>query len=398
MLTLNDFASEHFFCDPYPVYKKLRNSGKPFWMSGSKGTVTKGMWLFGRYSEAVQVFNMASGISKSISSVRHPGVGSDFDLNMLHRDGMDHLRLRRLVSEYFSVRSIAQLTSVIEGAVDQVCQHLSMNEGIDLIADFSEKIPLAIFADFIGIPESDMAKVRGWSLILGDSFDSFLDDSLSFERQKQARQEFEDYVAELIRVKTAAPDESLLSYLVEALASAQLSRRELSGMLMFLLFAGHETTVNLIGNGLFCLFSNPEQFALLKSDLALVPSLVEEVLRYESPEQRTSFRLATEEVRIGDTIVAPGEQIGVVIGSANRDPEFFENPDVFDIRRTPNRHLAFGVGAHNCLGKTLARTEAKVAFSKFVEHFTDLALVDDLPKWRKNSFFRGLVELQAVRK
>jgi len=166
-------------------------------------------------------------------------------------------------------------------------------------------------------------------------------------------------------------------------------------MTAFLLFAGHETTINLIGNGLWLLLSHPEQLQLLLEDSSLLPQAVEEILRYESPEQRTSFRIVLEPLEINGITMNPGDQIGVMIGSANHDEKEFENPELFDIQRKPNRHLAFGMGIHNCLGKTLARVEAQIAFAKLLEYLPALKLQETIPSWRKNSFFRGLKELKV---
>ena len=194
-------------------------------------------------------------------------------------------------------------------------------------------------------------------------------------------------------MRADTPDDSMLSHLIDAHKQGAITLKELSGMVSFLLLAGHETTINLISSGLWLLLKHPEQSQLLRSRGDLLPSAVEEILRFESPAQRSTFRIATDPVEIGGFLVEPGQQISVIIGAANRDEAEFHNPGVFDIRRTPNRHLAFGQGVHSCLGKGLARAEARIAIGKIIEHLPSLRLVESTPLWRKNSFFRGLASL-----
>jgi len=395
MLSL-DLTQPDFFRNPYPYYARMRKLGRPVWLPHQQDSLSEGVLLFSRYDDATEIFRQTSAISKNIRSVRPPGAGSAFDLHMLHRDGEDHLRLRRLVGDYFSPQAIQRLQPAMEEMADALLAALAHKAEFDFIAEFAERMPLLMTARLIGVPPEDMAHVRAWSLALGEGFDSLLATPEVLAKQKQALSEFMAYIGRLTRSGSRA-DESLLGFLIEASKREQLAPDELAAMVGFLLFAGHETTISLIGNGLWLLLSHPEQWHMLREAPALMAGAVEEILRFESPEQRTSFRLTKAPLEINGITVEAGKQIGVIIGSVNRDESIFRNPDVFDIRRTPNRHLAFGLGLHNCLGKTLARVEANVALTRVLDHFPGLRLRQGEPRWRRNSFFRGLEELAVER-
>ncbi len=382
-----------FFSDPYPFYARLREMDRPFWLPHTQDTSSQGICLFGRYPEALEIFRQNSSVSKNLRSIRPDGYRSAFDTNVLLRDGDDHLRLRRLVGEYFSLRSVGELRPVMAAVVDSFIERLAGREEWDFIGEFAEPLPLAIIAMLIGVPDDDMARVRQWSLVLSDGFDSLLCNDGVRQVQQRAMQEFLDYVGQLIEFKRSTPDDSMLSSLI-AVEGKNLDAEELVGMLGLLLFAGHETIVSLIGNTLWLLLSHPEQKEKLMRHPELVANVIEESLRYESPEQRTSFRLLREPLVIGGHKLEVGQQIGAIIGSANRDESVFELANQFDISRTPNKHLAFGIGIHNCLGKTLARAEAQVALGQILGHLDRWQLVDERPLWRRNSFFRGLAALR----
>lgn len=386
-----------FFQDPYPYYAALRAQREPLWLplSHDEDNSSKGVWLFSRYSDAMSIFKQSSRVSKNIRSIRSPDAATAFDLHMLHRDGQDHLRLRRLVSDFFSVQYLRRLEPRMRTIAKELALEVRQAGQADLIAKLAEPMPLRLIAELIGVPQDDMPRVRKWSLALGEGFDSVRMSSDIRARQREALLGFLEYLRGLIEDKRHAPDHSLLSFLIGAEQDGHLSEDELLAMIGFLLFAGHETTVNLIGNGLWLLLTHPEQWQQLQREPSLIPSAVDEILRYESPEQRTSFRIVVEPMDIEGTRMEPGQQVSVIIGAANRDETEFENPEVFDVRRSPNRHLAFGSGIHNCLGKTLARLEARIAIAAVLEELPNLRLMDTLPAWRENSFFRGLSSLWA---
>ncbi|MBD3790506.1 MAG: cytochrome P450 [Campylobacterales bacterium] len=391
-LSLNDPA---FFHDPYPYYAKLRESGQPYWVPHSQESTSSGVWLFSRYEDAIAIFKETSKISKEIRFYRPEGATTTFDFHLLHRDGLDHMRLRSLIADFFSIEYIDQVKDVISLAAEELIDSLKKKNEVDLMRDYAEALPLIVIAELMGVPKEDMPQIRQWGLAIGKAFDSLLITEDILQKQKTALGELLGYVQRIVKDQKEISDEKLLGLLINAHKNGEITYEELISMVAFLLFAGHETTINLIGNGLWLLLSHPKQWQLLRDDMSLLPQAVEEVLRYESPEQRTSFRMVLEPIEINGTKMNPGDQVGVIIGSANHDEKEFQNAEVFDIQRKPNRHLAFGIGIHNCLGKTLARVEAQIAFQKILEHLPDLELQETMPGWRKNSFFRGLKELKV---
>lgn len=395
MTAARDLVGPDFFQNPYPVYARWRVQEGPVYLPHTMDTSSGGVWLFARHADALQVFSQAQGVSKCIRAIRPPGVSSPFDRHMLHSDGADHLRLRRLAAQWFSGAAMRRLEPVMRAVADELLSRMEPGSVVDLMADFAEPMPLQVVAHLIGLPQGDMPQVRAWSLTLGDGFDSLLSDAQVVQGQRQALGEFLGYIARRVQEKRRAPDDTLLSHLVQGQQEERLDEEELLAMVGLLLFAGHETTVNLIGNAVHTLLAHPAQWALLRQEPARVADAIEEVLRHESPEQRTSFRIVREPLHIGAAALEPGMQIGVVIGSVNRDEAAFDHPEVFDIRRDPNPHLAFGVGMHHCLGKIMARVQGRVALSHLLARWPALQALDARPDWRHNSFFRGLRTLRV---
>lgn len=391
-LSLNDPS---FFHHPYPYYAKLRVSGQPYWVPHSQESTSMGVWFFSRYEDALAIFKETSKISKEIRSYRPDGVTHTFDFHLLHRDGEDHSRLRRLISDYFTVESIDQIREIIASEAESLLKRLKQKKEVDLIRDYAEPLPLMVIAELMGVPREDMPQIRKWGLAIGQAFDSLLITDDILQQQKSALSELLAYVKKSVAEHEKNSDGKLLDVLISAEKREEITYDELISMSAFLLFAGHETTINLIGNGLWLLLSHPDQLQLLLDDRSLLPQAVEEILRYESPEQRTSFRIVLESMDINGTTMNRGDQVGVIIGSANHDEKEFENPERFDIQRKPNRHLAFGIGIHNCLGKTLARAEAQIALEEILEYLYDAELQETIPLWRENSFFRGLKALKV---
>lgn len=388
-----DLNRTEFFHNPYPFYEKIRLSGKPLWLEHKQPNLkNKGVWLFTGYADALTIFK-SDRFSKSVLSQRQKGAATSFDLHLLHRDPPDHERLRRLVAPYFSVVTITKLEAQIEQLAHQLIDAIEKRSEADLIKDFAETLPLNIIAKMMGLPESDMMKIRQWSIEIGNGFDSIIGTDEVYMRQRHALAELLNYVHEAIDFKKKQPANDLITQLNQACQQALISEEELIAMVGFLLFSGHETTINLIGNGLLLMLQHPDQWETLKSEPSLIHAAIEEILRFESPEQRTSFRMAKEAMVIAGHEIMPGEQVGVIIGAANRDSLAFETPHRFDIRRTPNKHLAFGSGAHQCLGMHMARLEAKVAIAVMAQRLPDIRLQQQQPCWRRNSFFRGLETL-----
>ncbi len=391
-MNLNQYE---FFQNPYPFYEQIRLTGKPYWLEHKQPTLNNhGVWLFLGYSEALQIFK-SSQFTKSILSHRTEGNISLFDLHLLHRDPPDHQRLRGLIAPYFSLVAMSKLEAIIEQVTHELIDAMLQKPEFDLMADFAEPLPLNVIAYMMGLPKSDMSEIRQWSLDIGNGFDSIIHSDQVFVLQKEAIGAFLEYVKSAILTKKNHPCDDLTSVLNHANNQGLISDDELIAMVGFLIFAGHETTINLIGNGMNTLLRNQEQWQLLKNNPLLITSAVEEILRFESPEQRSSFRILKQNMTIAGHEVKAGEHIGVVIGAANRDAEVFSYPNQFDITRESNRHLAFGSGVHQCLGIHMAKLEAKIAIAAISQRMPDIRLLQDQPNWRRNSFFRGLETLPA---
>ncbi len=393
-MTGKDLDCPEFFQDPYPFYRRIREEeGGVLWLDHQLSS-TRGLWLFAGFADAMAIFKETSAISKCLSKIRAPGMGSPFDLSVLHRDAPDHPRLRKLVGDYFSPATIAKLQKRVAAIAAELLDDLSRRGEGDFIADFAEPLPLRVVGEMLGVPREDLGRIRAWTRVMADGFDSLLLKPETVAAPREAMREFLAYADALAQAAPPARGESLLSHLAAAEAAGEIGRDEVTGMVGFILLAGHETTINLLGSGLWLLLTHRDQWDHLRAQPEALPAAIEEILRYESPEQRTSFRIATSPLEFGGHRIAAGEQIGVIIGSANRDETEFPDADRFDITRTPNRHVAFGFGIHQCMGKHLSRLEARVAFAQILERFPGLRLATtDRPEWRRNSFFRGIASL-----
>jgi len=391
-----DFTSPEFLNNPYPFYRILREDGSPCWVPHEQRMETEGLWLFSSYAHTVEVLKASHSVSKRIIQKDTTDLQSLLNLHMLNQDPPDHTRLRNLVAGYFSPRRIKEFEPRITQIASEVVGNIRNRAKIEFIGEFATVFPLFVIAEMMGVPREDMKKIRTWSLSLGKGFDSTISGADILLEQKIALQEFENYLKHLVAIRRQYPGDDLISALISAHDNgSELSERELYSMCILLLFAGHETTVNLFGNGLLTLFRHPDQFALLKKHPEYLSTAVEEILRFESPTQRTTYRITTEDCEIGGKKLHKGEQFGAILGAANRDPALFPEPDKFDIRRVPNRHLAFGLGIHICLGITLARTEAHIGFRKLLEDLPNMRLVEEPPAWRPTTFFRGLRSLSV---
>lgn len=391
-----DLNRPEWFEDPYPDYARLRASGQPLWLPHEENYASEGVWLFGRYADAVAIFKETRAITKNIRDRRLQTERTPFDIHMLNRDGADHARLRRLVAHFFSPHAVGRLEPAIAAQTHLLIEAMRTRIEADLIADFAEPLPLFVVARLLGLDPRDMAQVREWSTVLAVGSDSVLMSEDLREKRKRALADLLDYVGRLEARMRAVQGEGMVPFLFDAEAAGRLSHEELIATVTLMLFAGHETTVNLIGNGLWLLLNDPEQWELLRRRPELVPGAVEEILRYECPIQRSTYRFATEPVTISGFRIEAGQQLAAIIGSANRDEREFPNPEVFDVTRSPNRHLAFGVGIHNCLGKTLARLEGRIALRQVLSLPVRPRLLSGPPRWRKNSFFRGLEALPVT--
>jgi cytochrome P450 len=312
----------------------------------------------------------------------------------LFRDPPDHTRLRGLVSKAFTPRMVEGLRPRTEAIVAELLDAALAREEMDAVADFAHPLPVRIICDMLGVPPEDQGRFQGWSAALARGLDP---DFLLTEDVQQARFDavvaFAEYFFTLLAERRARPGPDLLSQLALAEeAGDTLSEGELLSTAILLLVAGHETTVNLISGGVLALLDHPDQLDRLRADPQLGRSGTEELLRYVSPVQFTG-RTLTDEMTVGGVRLARGEFVVVLLGSANRDPEVFDDPDGLNLARADNRHLGFGFGLHHCLGASLARMETHVALGELVRRTGTIELATDRLTYRENVVLRGLSAL-----
>jgi cytochrome P450 len=311
---------------------------------------------------------------------------------MLFRDPPAHTRLRGLVNQAFAPRAIQRMHRDITAIAQSLLDAAAARDTFDLIADYAFEVPVRVIAEMLGVSHEDHAQFHEWSRVLAHAIDFNLDDRFMNDAAATAR-EIDRYFRQLIEHKRSHPADDILSALIAAQDGGdRLSTEELIATVALLLFAGHETTVNLIGNGALAFMQHPAQRTKLLANPTLIGNAVEEILRYESPVQGTT-RIAAEEIQVGADIVPQGRQVTLFMGAANRDPRANPDPDVFDITRKDIKHVAFGAGIHYCVGAPLARMEGQIALGTLFERFPELALGQKTLQWRKMSVLRGLQEL-----
>jgi pimeloyl-[acyl-carrier protein] synthase len=389
-----NMSRPEFLTDPYPVYRQLRASNGPLWFP--TGGPHDGVWLVARYDDVAAILK-EQHTSKDSSRMMPIERQGPLMQTMLFRDPPDHTRLRALASQSFTPGRIRNLEPRITQIADELLSRAQPNGRMDFMAEFAMPLPVIVIAELLGVPLEDRAMFRAASnRIIGTNDDS--DDlATAGSQQRDASMTLAGYFRELISQRRQAPRDDLISALTQARdAQDRLSEQELLGMCMLLLIAGHETTVNLLGNGLYTLLRHPDQFEWLKAHPDGIPVAVEEMLRFESPVQSATFRIVTDTVELGGKTLTKDQQVSPIIGAANRDPDQFPDPDRFDVTRQPDRHLAFGLGLHFCLGAPLARVEGRIGFTRLLERLPGTRLVDQTPDWNQNSFIRGLRHLPVT--
>jgi len=381
--------------DPYPYYHRLR-AHDPVHESGL------GFWLLTRYEDCVLALRDPrfgrAGFEALLESVYASAAPEGLAASMLFRDPPDHTRLRALVSRAFTPSVVEGMRRHIRGIVDGLLDRVEDKGRMDVIADLAYPLPVQVICEMLGVPVADQEAIREWSADLGRSLDAIglRTGAAVLERGRAGQRAMCDYLGRLVAERRRRPRGDLLSLLIAAEeAGDRLSEAEVIGTCVLLLFAGHDTTMNLLGNGLLALLRAPDQLRRLRAEPGLIASAVEELLRYDAPVQRTG-RFTRAPVEMGGRLIPPGAIVVVVIGAANRDPAQFAEPDRLDIARSDNRHIAFGFGIHYCLGAPLARVEAQIALDALLARLGDLALVDAEPEWRESQVLRGLKGLPVT--
>ena len=386
---LDPFLPEHRR-DPYPLYRKLRELD-PVHRSPA------GPLILTRHADATAVLRDPRFSSNpSHLGGERPQVGPrrvDTKV-LLFLDPPDHTRLRSLVAKAFTPAVVRRLRPRVEQLVAELLDAAAQRGSLELIADLAYPLPVAVICELLGVPAGDRALFGTWSSDASRLLDRDIDlDEAAVERGGAAIAGFTEYFGGLVERRRAEPRDDLLSGLIAAEEDGQrLSWEELFTTIILLYLAGHETTVNLIGNGALALLHHPDQLERLRRDPSLAPSAVEELLRYDSPVHLTA-RIATTDLAVAGVPVPRGDQVIALVAAANRDPAVFADPDDLDVGRWDNRHLSFSAGMHYCLGAALARLEGEVAFPALLRRFPRLELADPDPELREHFVLRGLRSL-----
>jgi cytochrome P450 len=424
-----DIADPNFMADAYDTYADLRakgpvsrvrltggaeeapseDSGEQRGFFGSQET-----FFVTHYDEVIATlldrrFSVDPRSGMTAEQVEQQEAKTPEEFRLLSRsiisiDPPDHTRLRKLVQPSFTGRGIQALRGSIQQVVDDLLDQAELDAAergeaapdrrMDLIEAFAYPFPVTVISDMLGIPREDRETIRGWTEDL-----LRVDRGRVDEEVRAGLREFIDYLTELFERKRLAPADDMISRLVHAEEDGDvLDEDEVLATVFLMFLAGHVTTVNLVGNGVVALLTHPGQLAKLKADPGLARGVVEETLRYWGPVDFIGRRIAREDVEVGGTVIPTGEQATVSLASANRDPERFADPDVFDITRADaNRHVAFGKGMHVCLGAPLARVEGQVAFDTLFRRYPDLRLAVPAEEVRwGGSFLRGFARLPVL--
>ncbi|GLW10757.1 cytochrome P450 [Microtetraspora sp. NBRC 13810] len=378
-----------FAADPYAQYAALREAGAVHPIDFPPGVPA---FLIVDHEHGRAALNDPR-LSKNPdhSGVRVP-YEAFFGGTLLGVDPPDHTRLRGLVAKAFTPRRIEALRPRIQEVADGLLDDVAGREEVDLITAFAFPLPIIVICELLGVPAGDRADFRAWTATL-----TALDLSAEQrERRRDTARAFNAYLREIFAERRETPGDDLISALVAARdGDSLLTDAELLNAILLLLIAGHETTVNLIGNGVHALLRAPAQLRLLRERPDLLPAAIEELLRFDSPVERASQRIAVQDVEIAGTVIPRGSWVHVSLGAAHRDPRAFHEPDALDITRPDNRHLAFGHGIHYCLGAPLARVEGQIAIGTLLTRFPTLRLATDhdLPWTQTGSIVRGLTTL-----
>ena len=363
-----------FYENPYPTYRALRES-EPV------KRLPNGTVFLTRYDDLVTAYKNTKSFSSDKKKEFAPKYGASLlyehhTTSLVFNDPPAHTRVRRLIMGALSPRAIAGMEPDLIALVDKLLDAIAAKTDCELIGDFAAAIPVEVIGNLLDVPHDEREPLRDWSLAILGALEPVVSEK-AFARGNTAVKDFLAYLQTLVarrRQKPGNPERDVLTRLIQGEENGErLTETELLHNCIFLLNAGHETTTNLIGNGLVALFQHTDQKQRLIQNPDLIKTAVEEILRYESSNQLGN-RMTTEPVELGGVRLDAGTSITLCIGAANRDPAQFPDPEVFDIARTPNRHLAFATGAHQCAGMALARLEGAIAISRFLARFPAYAL------------------------
>jgi cytochrome P450 len=387
-----NITSSEFKANPFPFYARLRSEAPAY------RTILpdkRHAWLVTRYQDVVFLLK-DDRFSKDKMTAQKlpwmPGMFKPLMRNMLDLDAPDHTRLRGLVHKVFTPRLIEKLRQRIQDLTEELLNRVQSQGKTDLIHDYALQIPTTIIAEMLGVPVKDRLKFHRWSSAGVSSSAS----RFGILKAIPYLMAFVRYIRSLVKTRRVQPQDDLISALAQAEeAGEQLSEDELLAMIVLLLVAGHETTVNLIGNAVLALLEHPDQLSRLQDDPGLIKTGIEELLRHSGPLETATERYPREDTSVAGMKIPRGELVFAVLASANRDEEQFEHADRLDLGREPNPHVAFGQGLHYCLGAPLARLEGQIAISTLLRRVKNLklAIPPDRLRWRRGLVLRGLEAL-----
>jgi cytochrome P450 len=389
-----------FVAHPYPVYTRLREAGPIHYFEGTN------QWIVPRYRDVNRLLrdrrfgrtyhHLASHeeMGRPPEPEWHVPFWNLIRAGILDMEPPDHTRVRTLVNKAFTPRRVEELRPFVQRIMDELADRVAGAGEFDLIKEIAEPLPVTVIAELLGVPEADRHLLRPWSGEICRMYELNPTDE-DARAAVGASEEFSEYLRELSRERRREPKEDLITALTQVVEEGEkLTEQELIGTCVLILNAGHEATVNVTGNGWWSLFRHPDQLRRLRDDHSLVPHAVEELMRYDTPLQMFE-RWVLEDAEIAGQHVARGQELALLFGSANRDPEAFDRPDELDVGRERNPHMSFGAGIHFCLGAPLARIELQTSFATLLRRLPGMDLVEE-PEWKPNYIIRGLKELRVL--
>jgi cytochrome P450 len=396
-LSLYQLLDPEVLANPYPLYRRLRTEAPVHWDPYLHA------WVVTRYADVVTVLHhFSANRTPTPEQFAALGLAELAPLSqlmvrqMLFMDAPDHTRLRGLASMAFTPARVEVLRSHIQEIVDSLLEPSVSAGRMDVINDLAAPLPAIVTAEMLGVPTSDSDQLKAWSADFAEVLGNFQHNPDRASRTLKCVEEMTAYFRAVIQRMRDEPREGLINALITAeINGDRLTEEEIVANSIVTMVGGQETTTNLIGNGVLALLRHPDQLERLRSDLSLIPSAVEELLRYESPSQHTA-RLAPQDTELGGKQIRKGQAVIAVMGAGNRDPERFPDPDALDIARADNRHLAFGWASHFCFGAPLARIEGQIALEAIVRRLPGLALEPGPLVWRDNLGLRGLISLPVT--
>lgn len=395
-----NWLTPEFFQNPYPYYAALRAQGlvhwSPqlnMWLVPGYALTHEGLKDHTRFSNVGRIGVELATLPEADRAAIAP-LADELGTGLIHSDPPDHTRMRRIVSQAFTPRVIENQRRRTGGLVDELIDNLRAKGRCDFIAEFAFPLPILVISDLFGVPRADRDRIKAWSECITDLGSRRKPLAELARDALQATREMKVYFEAILDERRREPRDDVITLLLNAEdAGERLSRSELIGMAILILVAGHETTTSLLSNGLLLLLQNPEQLAALRADPTLMPTAIEEMLRMEPSFLRTPRRVKAD-LDWGGVQLQRDQMVSVLNGAANRDPAVFTDPDRFDIRRSPNKHLSFGHGPHICLGAPLARLEASLAFPRLLERLPRIELAGAV-RWKEDFSTRRLERLDV---